>query len=111
MRDYRIRILGVTEQAGNIAHKNQPLRLERNGGLRGCDVRIAIVNFSILAARGRADDRRDALRDALEQWRGVHADDFTDVTNINFLAEILLIVEPQLAASENIRSGKSFRLA
>ena len=87
------------------------LAFERDGAHRGGDVGVAVVNFSVLAARGRADDRCVAAPDAFLERRDVDLDDFADVADVNFLAGIFLVVEKQFFALENVRAGKTHGLA
>ena len=79
-------VLWIAHQAGHVAHENQASRLQSDGGLRGGDVGVAIIYLAIFAARGRADDRRDAAADALAQRFGVHTGDFADEADVDFLA-------------------------
>ena len=65
----------------------------------------------LLAARGWADDRRMAAPDAFLERRNIDFDDFPDVADVNFLAGIFLVAEPELAAFKNVRSGKTHGLA
>ena len=90
--------------------KTSRLALSAMAHMRGGDVGVAIVNFSVLAARGRADDGREAAPDGFLQRRDVDFDDFADIADVNFLAGIFLVVEQQFFAFENVRAGKADRL-
>ena len=46
--------------------------------LGGGDVGIAVINFPIFTARGRADDRRDAAADAFAQRLDIDGDHHRD---------------------------------
>ena len=85
------------------------LALSAMASMRGGDVGVAVVNLPVLAARGRADDRREAAPDGFLQRRDVDLDDFADVTDVNFLARIFLVVQPEFAAFENVPPGKADR--
>lgn len=75
-RDDAVRAFGVMQQAGHIAHEDQAPGVG-DGGLGGGNVGIAVIDFAVFAAGGRTDDGSDALAEAIQQWRGVDADNFT----------------------------------
>ena len=111
MRDERGRIFEIAHQSGHVAHEDEPLCVERDCAHRGGDVGVAVVNLAILAARGRADDGRVAAPDALFQRRDIHFSHLADVTDVNFPAGIVLVVEVKFFAFENVRAGETDRLA
>ena len=104
-------VLRIAHQAGHVGHEHKPFGVERDGAHRSGDVGIAVVDFSVFAPRGRADDRREATPHGFLQRRDVDLDDFADVADVNFFAGIVLVVEQQLTAFENIRAIESARLA
>jgi hypothetical protein len=107
MRDDGIRFFRILQQAWNVAHENKALGFQRNGNLGGRDVRVTVVNLAFLITSGRADDRRDAFRNALQQWRSVHTDHFSDITDVEFLPGMILVIEPEFSTAENVRTGEA----
>ena len=111
MRDQRGGIFEIAHQARDIAHEDEPLGVERDGDHRRSDVGVAIVNLAVFAACGRTDHRCVTAPDAFLEWRDVDLDDFADIADVNFLAGIFFVVEVKFPAFENVRAGKSHRLA
>ena len=108
MRNHTRRVVRVLQQARHVAHVNQALGPERDRRLPGGDVGVAVVNLTVLARGRRADHRRDVLRDALEQQRGVHPGDFTNQADVERLAR--LAKRAKRFATKNLRAGKTTRL-
>ena len=108
MRNDRIGIFRISQKSRHVAHENEPFGLERNGHLRGGNVRVAIVNFSVLAAGCRADDRRDAAPDTFRKRLNVHRGDFADEAEVNFFAQLYLssssLRHLKMSAPENPRA-------
>ena len=60
---------------------------------------------------GRADDRREAAPHGFLQRRDVDLDDFADISDVDLLPGIILVVEVKLPAFEDVRPGEADRLA
>ena len=79
--------LGSAQQAGHVAHEDKAPGLEGDGRLGGGDVGVAVIDLAVLAVRRGADDRGDALADALEQRGGVYRNDFAHIAQVQRLAD------------------------
>jgi dethiobiotin synthetase len=79
-------VLGVSEEAGHVGHEDEAFGLEGDGGHGGGDIGVAVVEVTVEAAGGGADDGGDALGDTVEQGRGVDLDDLADEAEIEGLA-------------------------
>ena len=101
----------IAHQAGYVGHEDEPFGIERDGTHRGGDIGVAVIDLAILAARGRADDRRVAAPDAFLQRPHVDFDDFTDVTDVDLRSGILLVIEIQFFAFEDVGPGETDGLA
>src|SRR5688572_31859491 len=86
MRDERAGVLWIAHEAWHVTHENEASRLQGDGGLCGSDVCVAIIYLAVFAASRGTDNGRDAAADALTQRFGVHAGDFADRANVDFLA-------------------------
>src|ERR1039458_1823527 len=104
--DDTVRLVRVLQQARHVAHEDQAPGFQRNRRLRGGYVGVAVVDFAILAERGRADNRRDAFLNALEQRGNVHAGDLAYVAEVQRLA--VRPLQASLAAPEDLRAGEPF---
>src|SRR5215813_7840938 len=81
--DQRGAVCGVAQQSRDVAHENQPARFQCYRYFRRGNVRIAIVDFAVIAARRGTDYRSDAAPDALAQRFHAYTDNFADKTKIN----------------------------
>src|SRR5262249_47291491 len=111
MRNHGGRIFGIAHEAGHIAHEHEALGLERDGGLRRPHVGVAVVNARVLAESPWTDHPPDTVPNALAQRLRVDLRHLTDKANVDFRTGILVVVEEQFAAAENVSAGKHARLA
>ena len=106
MANERRAVFCIAQQSRDIAHENQAARFQCDSCLRRGNVRIAVVDFAVIAARCGTDHRRDAAPDALAQRFHVYIDNFTDKTKID-----IFFWGPKFPATKNVGPGKSASFA
>src|SRR5437016_5900321 len=99
----------LAEQPRDVTHKNKPARLEPDRGPRRGDVRVAIINEAVLAARGGADHRRDTAPDAFAQRFDIYFANFADEPEIDRAP--VFVVRRKFPAPENLGPGEPARFA
>src|SRR4051812_14415773 len=101
-------IFWIAQKTRDIAHKNQALGFQRDGGLGGGDVRIAVVNFCVLAASRGADNGSHTAPDAIAQGFCIDAKNFPDIADIDLLLPGRKV---KLAAGKNLGAGEALRFS
>src|SRR5437868_9325634 len=108
MRQQRGIFFWIAQQTGDITHENQTARFQRNRRFRRRDIRVAVVNLSVIAKCRRTDYRRDAASNTFPQWFHVHVANFADESKIDI--SIFLIFRRKSSTSKNIKAGETARL-
>src|SRR5207237_10734052 len=96
----------MPQQTGDASHGYQPARFECDRSRCRGNVRVAVVDFAVIAARCGTDHRSDPAPNTLAQRLHAYIDNFTNKTKID-----IFFWPRKFPATKNVSPGKSASFA